>query len=170
MSLVGFRARNHPQQAPKPHVDDRALPSEDFQTLQRRFRFSLDAAASPQNAKLPRFFSAENCGLTNGWRGERVYCNPPYSSIRPWVEKAWAECSTAELIVLLLPANRTEQAWWQELIEPLRDRQGSPLRTEFMRGRLRFLHPEADQIRPNERPPFGCLLCIWSGPVSEVEA
>ena len=161
MSLVGFRARNHPQQAAKPHVDDRALPAEDFQLLNAQYRFTIDVAASPHNAKLPRFFSSENCGLAASWAGERVYCNPPYSSIRPWVEKAWAEQGAA-LVVMLLPGNRTEQGWWQDLIEPWRDRIASPLRTQFLKGRMRFLAPEATSIRPNERPPFGCVLCIWS--------
>lgn len=160
MSLVGFKARNHPQQGVKPHVDDRALPIEEFAKLDERFQFTLDAAASERNRKKERFFSVENCGLTASWAGERVYCNPPYSDVRPWLEKAWHETG-AELIVMLLPANRTEQTWWQELVEPRRDRHGSPLRTEFMRGRLRFLKPEADEIKPNERPPFGCCLLIW---------
>lgn len=111
----------------------------------------------------PEFTGAprENCGLSASWRGERVYCNPPYSDIRPWIEKAWGELE-AQLVVMLLPANRTEQRWWQDLIEPRRDRSGSPLRTEFLPGRLRFLKPEADEIKPNERPPFGCVLCIWT--------
>jgi phage N-6-adenine-methyltransferase len=159
MSLVGFKARNHPQQAAKPHVDDRALTAEDFAPLHARFGFTLDAAASPENAKLPRFFTAEQDGLRWSWAGERVYCNPPYSDIRPWVEKAWREVA-AELIVMLLPANRTEQGWWQDLIEPRRD-STAKFRTEFLPGRLRFLKPGADAIKPNERPPFGCVLCIW---------
>lgn len=158
--LVGFKARNHPQQAAKPHVDDRALTPEEFAKLDARFGFTIDVAASERNRKTQRFFSVANCGLSASWAGERVYCNPPYSDIRPWIEKAWRE-TAAELVVMLLPANRTEQTWWQELVEPRRDRPGSPLRTEFMRGRLRFLKPEVDEIKPNERPPFGCCLLIW---------
>ena len=161
MSLVAFRAQNHPQQAVKPDVDDRALPPADFAILQNRFGFTIDAAAAPHNAKLARFFTAQDDALSQSWDGERVYCNPPYSNILPWVEKAWSE-ARAPLIVMLLPANRTEQQWWQELIEPHRDRAGSRLRVEFLPGRLRFLKPGATSIRPNERPPFGCCLCIWS--------
>lgn len=142
-------------------VDDRALPPEKFARLHERFDFTLDAAASERNAKLPRYFDAEQDGLAQSWAGERVYCNPPYSNIRPWVQKAWRETS-ARLVVMLLPANRTEQGWWQELIEPSRDRVDSPLRVEFMPGRLRFLKPDADEIKPNERPPFGCCLCTWT--------
>lgn len=164
MPLVGFKARNHPQQtrfsSTDEDVDDRALPSADFEKLQKRFSFSIDVAATGENAKLPRFYTKASDGLFMSWAGERVYCNPPYSSITSWVEKSWLE-TDASLIVMLLPANRTEQTWWQKLIEPYRDRPASPLRVEFLAGRTRFLKPNQTHIRPNERPPFGCCLCIW---------
>jgi phage N-6-adenine-methyltransferase len=164
MPLVGFKAKNHPQQVhycgSQRHVDDRALPAAEFTKLQARFGFTIDAAAAAHNAKLPRYYSIENSGLEASWAGERVYCNPPFSDIAPWVAKAWAE-ESAPLIVLLLPANRTEQNWWQNLIECRRDRAGSPLRVEFQPGRWRFLKAGQLAIGPNERPPFGCVLCIW---------
>lgn len=158
MSLVGFKAQNHPQQATKPVVDDRATAPEVFGPLQERFRFSIDVAAQPHNAKLPRYFTPEQNGLEQSWTGERVWCNPPYSSIEPWVKKA-RECD-AELVVLLLPANRTEQGWWQRHIEPFRDRAGG-CRVEFLAGRMRFIRSDRDSIGPNERPPFGVCLVIW---------
>jgi hypothetical protein len=77
------------------------------------------------------------------------------------VTKAWAEHSRTGVIVMLLPANRTEQTWWRDLVEPYRDRPGSPLQTEFLPGRLRFLGPGQTSVGPNERPPFGCVLLIW---------
>lgn len=166
MSLVGFKAKNHPQQKAKPAVDDRALPPEDFAHLNDRFRFSVDVAASEKNAKLTRFYTQDDDGLAESWAFERVYCNPPYSNPRPWVEKAISEVGAA-LIVMLLPANRTEQSWWQELIEPQRDKPGSRLRVEFLKGRMRFIGPDSDSVGPNERPPFGCCLCIWSPVIDE---
>ena len=153
MSLVGFKAQNHPNQTPKEDVDDRALPAGEFWVLNRRFQFTLDAAASPHNAKLDRYVTKEQNGLEASWAGERVYCNPPYSDIQPWIEKAWRE-TRAGVIVLLLPANRTEQRWWQNLIEAKLDRAGSPLRVEFLPNRIRFLKPGQTMIGANERPPF----------------
>jgi phage N-6-adenine-methyltransferase len=176
VSLVGFKAQNHQQQldvrGPRSHVDDRALPPKDFAALNERFRFSIDVAASVENAKLPRFITAEQDALKQSWAGERVYCNPPYSSIEPWCEKAHSEWRSvgpsptgavrippAELIVMLLPANRTEQGWWQRQIEP--QRRDGRIRVEFLPGRLRFLKPGQKRIGANERPPFGCCLVIW---------
>lgn len=111
-------------------VDDRATDPADFAIFDARFRFTIDVAASNHNAKCPRYFTVEDDGLAQTWNGERVWCNPPYSDIRAWVEKAWQEAAHtpagysptgAHLIVMLLPANRTEQGWWQDLTCPVRE-------------------------------------------------
>lgn len=165
MSLVGFKARNHVQQVGKrganPKVDDRETSPETFAPLHERFGFTIDVAASAKNAKLSRYFTAEQNGLVRTWVGERVWCNPPYSNIRPWIEKAWGESQWTPLIVMLVPANRTEQGWWQDTVEPFRDLPYSALRVEFLRGRLRFIAHDKDEVGMNERPPFGCCLLIW---------
>lgn len=164
MALVGFGAQNHPQQTAargaRSSVDDRATTPEVFGPLDARFGFTVDVAASAHNTKCARFFSIEDDGLAQSWENERVWCNPPFSDIRPWIAKAWR--STSPVIVMMLPANRTEQGWWQDLVEPYRDRPGSPLTVEFIRGRLRFIAPGADRVGANERPPFGCCVLIWT--------
>jgi phage N-6-adenine-methyltransferase len=170
MSVVGYRARNHPQQVTlrgaRPDVDDRATPPEVFGPLHERFGFTVDAAASPHNAKCARFWTEADDGLAQPWAGERVWVNPPYSfpNLPAWVAKAWREWMAEErpeLAVMLLPANRTEQAWWQEMVEPYRDLPGSDLRCEFLPGRFRFLTRGQTEVGPDERPPFGCCLLIW---------
>jgi phage N-6-adenine-methyltransferase len=141
---MSYVARNHPQQVGErgadDAVDDRAAPWELFDPLNERFRFSIDAAASEANARLPRFWTRSDDALSQSWAGERVWCNPPYSHIWPWVAKAWDE-DAAELVVMLLPANRTEQSWWQALVEPHRDR-GGRLSVEFY----------ADEFPPPHEP------------------
>lgn len=174
VTLVGFNAMNHPQQisrrGPRPEVDDRQTSPEVFDPLHERFGFTIDVAALPHNAKCERFYTPSDDGLAQGWSHERVWCNPPYSSIEPWVQKAWQEIaddgrgympSGAELIVMLLPANRTEQGWWQRQVEPHLRSRSSVFRAEFLPGRLRFIAHDATEIKPNERPPFGCCLLIW---------
>ena len=167
MSVVGYAARNHPQQVAKrgarADVDDRATAPEDFAPLDERFKFTIDVAASRHNAKCERYYTAEQNGLTQDWSGERVWCNPPYShpNLGRWIDKAWKQCAVAQVIVMLVPANRTEQTWWQKRVEPYRDKPGSPLRVEFLPGRMRFLTRGQSRIGPSERPPFGCCLLIW---------
>lgn len=171
MSLVRFRSSNHPQQVAVRGATDRDELGTDpafFTKLNARFHFTIDVAASEHNAKCERYFDKEANGLAQPWASERVFCNPPYSDIRPWVEKAWDEGEWAvgpELIVMLLPANRTEQGWWQDLVELRRDRTGifswEAVRVEFLRGRLRFVAPDKTAIGANERPPFGSCLLVW---------
>ncbi len=161
MSLVGRKAKNHPQQVADDEVDDRATTAELFGPLDERYRFTIDVAASAENTKCPRFFDRATDGLAQPWGGERVWCNPPYSSIRPWVEKAWGEAHGCGLIVMLLPANRTEQRWWQDLVEPYRDHGPGMLTVEFLPGRQRFLMPGESVVPADSRPPFGSCLLRW---------
>lgn len=161
MSLVGRAARNHPQQTVDHTVDDRSTVAEVFDPLNTRFGgFTIDVAAAAHNTKVARYWDRADDGLSKSWATERCWCNPPYSSIGPWVAKAWRETG-AEVVVMLLPANRTDQGWWQDMVEPMRDRPGSVLRVEFLRGRMRFLAPGQTVIGPNERPPFGFCLLVW---------
>ncbi len=169
MSLVGYKVKNHPQQVTKrgakAEIDDRATPPEVFDPLHKRFDFTIDVAALAHNTKCERFYTPTDDGLAKVWDGERVWCNPPHSNIATWVSKAWLEWSTVlrpEVIVMLLPANRTEQGWWQEMVEPFRDRRDSPLKVEFIKGRTRFIRVGSTTVGPDERPPYGCCLVIWS--------
>ncbi len=177
---MSFVPRGHPQQvshdpgyealpgfdqvANAYDIDDRETVPEDFAVFDRRFEFSIDAAASDHNHKCERYFTAEDDGLRQPWEGERVWCNPPFSNIEPWVRKAWAEVA-ADVIVMLLPANRCEQPWWQSLVEPYRDG-GGRLTTEFLPGRMRFMAPGDGRVRPKSGPPFGCVLLIWADPAT----
>lgn len=169
MSLVGFAAGNHPQQigarGANEELDDRGTDAAFFAHLDSRFGgFTLDAAAASHNAKCERWYGRAEDGLRQSWRGERVWCNPPYSDIGAWVAKAWAEWPATRGIVMLLPANRCEQTWWQDRIERVRDRPGTPLTVEFLPGRLRFDRPGAVIGPKGDRPTFGCCLAIWSPP------
>lgn len=165
MSLVGFSARNHPQQAVRDAVDDRRTPDDVFCPANAEHRFTLDAAASAANAKCERYYTRDTDGLLRSWRDERVWLNPPFSRLEPWVAKAWFEMNAGcELIVMLLPANRCEQRFWQQYVEPFRDkepRDGIRLRSRFLPGRPRFAAPDAPVPHKGDRPPFGCVLATW---------
>lgn len=165
VSIVGFKAQNHRQQTARrgalDKVDDRRTPDSLWLPLHEEFAFTLDAAASPDNTKCGRFFTVGDNGLEQSWVEDRVWCNPPYSDCGAWVEKANAEMwKGCKLIVMLLPANRTEQGWWQEHVEW--HRRAGRIETRFLAGRLRFDVPAGTYSDPRgNRPPFGCALLIW---------
>lgn len=166
MSLVGRPAANHPQQVsvrgPLERVDDRRTPRSLFDPLDAEFGFTLDVAASADNALTQDYYDLGTDGLKQPWHGV-VWCNPPYSDCGAWVEKAWDEWGrrAARAIVMLLPANRTEQGWWQDWIEAAR--RAGTLEVRFLRGRLRFDTPDHDYSKQpkGNRPPFGVCLVIW---------
>jgi phage N-6-adenine-methyltransferase len=161
-------SRNHPHRSlVNDDVDCRETPQPFFDEQHLLWGFTIDAAANDQNHKLPRYWTIVDDALTQSWSRERVWCNPPFSRLRAWVLKAISEVlyNDCEVVVMLLPANRTEQPWWQDLIEPSRDLPGSGIATRFIRGRLRFgakaVGPDA--ATPNEnRPPFGCVLVMFT--------
>lgn len=176
MSLVGRPAENHPQQVERrgalDKVDDRRTPRELFDPLNEEFNFSLDAAASRDNKLCDAYYDRRTSGLENPWYAFNVWCNPPYSDLRPWVQKATDEIGKPggpPVIVMLLPANRTEQSWWQDLIEP--GRRAGTIEVRFLRGRLRFDTPDHDYTTQpkGNRPPFGCCLVIWRRDASNQE-
>lgn len=171
MSILGHKARNHPQRVWNEGVcdatDDRRTPASVFSPLNERHAFTLDVAASSANTKCQRFFTRFENGLELSWARERVWCNPPYSSIEPWVLKAWREMrqNHCQLVVMLLPANRTEQGWWQTYVEPHREhaRDGIRLTTSFLPGRIRFGRPVgAPKPLKGDRPPFGLVALTWT--------
>ena len=138
-----------------PADDVRETPPELFAALDAEFRFTLDVCATPANAKCSRFFTEAQDGLAQSWAGERCWCNPPFSDIGSWVEKTYI--SGAALVVMLVPATRTEQPWWQELVEPYRD-SGQGLTTRFLPKRPRFLKDGVSMGSPK----FGCVILVWS--------
>lgn len=169
MTLSRFKAKNHPQQTSRrwpddvDEVDDRGTHPLDFAAFSEQHGpFTIDVAAAAHNTKCARYYTREQDGTAQDWSGERVWCNPPYSDIAPWVRKAWSCWASTSGITMLLPANRTEQQWWQLLVEPFRDRPTSPLSAEFLPGRMRFLKPGQTAVGPNNRPPFGCVLLVWT--------
>ena len=167
MTLVRFQAKNHRQQIAARRgaddvVDDRATAPADFARFDQWLGpFTVDVAAAAHNTKCERYFDFAANGLVQSWAGERVWCNPPYSRIGHWVDKAWREYQSTDGIAMLLPANRTEQGWWQQMVEPYRDRPGSELRVTFLPGRMRFLQLGRTET-VGDRPPFGCCLLTWA--------
>ena len=78
--------------------------------------FDLDVAAENGNAKADAWFGREVDGLKQIWTG-RVWCNPPYVGIAPWVDRAIAAvlADEVDVVVMLLPG-RVDQRWYHDLL------------------------------------------------------
>lgn len=74
--------------------DTWATPPEIFHALDQEFSFGFDVCAEHVTAKCHEYWTIEDDALTQDWSmaggvfGQWLFCNPPYSDITPWVEKA----------------------------------------------------------------------------------
>ena len=132
--------------------------------------YSLDAAATTGTQVAPQWWTPEQDGLTQPWSGH-TFVNPPWSDIPAWIRKAKREMARLEApftISMLLPANRTDQGWWQELVEPcihglphdcaMRD---AELSAHFLPGRIRYGSPGDTLGKLAGSPRFGSVLLIF---------
>src|SRR6266404_8412635 len=68
---------------------DWETPAELFNELDAEFGFEIGVCATTENTKCPHFFSPEQDGLKQSWRGTR-WMNPPYGSALPrWMAKVY---------------------------------------------------------------------------------
>lgn len=111
-------------------------PREFFLRLHAKYAFTLDGAAD-DDALLPRFFAD-----VRSWKGERVFCNPPWSNIPPFVELAFE----ADIAVLLVPA-RTNARWFHRAIKL-----GAQVR--FFVGKIKF-------VGAKHTSPVDCVLLVF---------
>ena len=105
-------------------------PQDLFDKLNNEFHFTLDVCATPENAKCEEFYTKEQDGLKQPWKGT-VWCNPPYGrQIGEWVRRAFLASVSGSTVVMLLPA-RTDTRWFHEYIY-------GKAEIRFIRGRLKF--------------------------------
>ena len=123
--------------------DDWETPQELFDELNEKHNFTLDAAATDENAKLTNYYTIEDDALNQNWEG-RVFCNPPYGrEIKHWVKKAYEESQQPynECVVMLIPS-RTDTIYWHDYIFDKAD-------IKFLKGRLKFeVNGKAGQPAP----------------------
>lgn len=110
-----------------------ATPQSFFDELNNEFHFTLDPCATKANAKCNKFYTIDEDGLQQDWKGEVVFCNPPYGKmISSWVRKCSQESNKPNTtIVALLPA-RTDTRYFHDYIY------GKAKEIRFIKGRLKF--------------------------------
>lgn len=131
--------------------DEYSTPQDLFDELNEEFRFTIDVCANENNRKCDRYYSKEHDGLLESWGGETVFCNPPYSKISTWVEKAFYEGQKDNTTVVLLIPSRTDTRWFHNYIL-----HRSEIR--FIKGRLKFNNKE-------HNAPFPSMIVIFRGAI-----
>lgn len=116
---------------------------------------STDAAADHGNALCARYLTEQDNALAVDWESYgAIWCNPPYSAITPWVEKAAEQCRAQnQPIVMLLPAD-TSTGWFSLALQSVDEVR---LITD---GRLAFINSATGKPGKNGNSK-GSLLFIW---------
>lgn len=92
-----------------------ATPQEFYDALDRRFHFTCDVCALPENAKHTNFYTPEINGLKQTWNGT-CWMNPPYDEVPAWVAKAYRSAQLGVTVVALLASRSSETVWWHEYV------------------------------------------------------
>lgn len=101
--------------------DQYATPQKLFDKLNREFEFSFDICAQPETAKCYPFLTENDDALSKLWYSlvvpnDYIWCNPPYSNITPWIEKA-AEAQVNGVGVVMLVMCDPSVGWFKRAIE-----------------------------------------------------
>lgn len=142
-------------------------PLELFNELDKEFEFTLDPCGNPKRLLRPDLLTLGILGrskppyhlmdgLNYSWKGESVFCNPPYSgrgTIAKWIKNGFDERGGAEFIVFLIPV-RTDRNFFHDYVKDYAE-------IRFLKQRPEFI-PLAGQNLLGV-PAFPSMLIIYRG-------
>ena len=142
--------------------DEWVTPQKLFDRLNKEFGIGLDVCATEENTKYKKYYTKNSDGLGQNWLQDletpigfvwgSIWCNPPYSQINKWVEKAYCEFKkfggSFYKIILLLPA-RTDTKWFHKYIY-----KNPNCEIRFIKGRLKFSNSK-------NSAPFPSMIVIF---------
>lgn len=124
-----------------------------------RLEIELDTCCYQKTAKADLFCSLENGhnGLKTQWVGIN-YCNPPYSNVTPWIEKARDEAISGSTTLMLIP-DKPEVGYTRLA----RQHADTVIHMPF---RLNFLRPDGteflDKAGKKQGPKFPVCVYIFT--------
>jgi len=134
--------------------DTWCTPDEVFNYYRRLYQYTLDVCASASNTKLSDYFTEENSALEGDWsQHSRAWCNPPYSNILPFVERAVHFKDTTETSFLVPLDSSTK--WFKLALAHAKD-----VRL-IVGGRIQFIPPDGVVASSNNKA--SCLIHIGQG-------
>jgi phage N-6-adenine-methyltransferase len=123
-----------PRQRPGRSEQSVATPRDFLDAVEARFgKIDLDVAAESRNAVCQRYYALDHGfdGLRDPWVGNLNWCNPPFSKIAPWLEKARASAAQGHTSLVLIPAS-VGSNWWRDHVHRKCD-------VALLNGRLTFV-------------------------------
>ena len=131
------RAKEH-----KNNLNDWGTPLDVFNEVQDFLgvvglpKFDLDVAASNENAKCQRYYTAKENALLLPWDANGLWwCNPPFNQSEAFMEKAHNELAEGRQGIMVLPNNAETKPFRRWITDLNRPRLMWP-------RRIAFLHPD----------------------------
>ena len=122
--------------------DEWSTPQATFDALAREFPFTVDLAATAENAKCRQFITAHHNALNRDWweYGDYGWLNPPYSrGLCPrFIAKAAEERRKGFTTVMLLPARTDTKAFHAHIYDAEKWQARDGVEIRLLQGRLKF--------------------------------
>ena len=145
-----MKSEAYPFFKPEARQDDWVTPHDFYRKCLERWPFTLDAAAGPTNFKCPRYYTEDDNGLVLPWE-TWTWCNPPYSDILPWFQKAHTEALKGRSSVLLTFSRTDTRAFHRYATKAAE--------VVFLQGRIAFLHPDTGEAQ--DPAPSPSMLVVF---------
>lgn len=145
---------SHPNSAtPQDERDEARTPDWLFKWLDSDYHFEIDLAATKMNKHCRDYFCENDDALSQEWaNGYSVgFCNPPYSNIGPWFDKATFEALHGFTTVFVVPTFNGDSYW----------KIASKYATKIINiiGRVEFLRPDGTPFKGN---PRGTCIVVFT--------
>jgi hypothetical protein len=134
--------------------DDYETPSALWNILNEIYRFDVDCAASPENAKCKDFYHMGRSFLTapeSELESKRCWLNCPFSQKDLFLSQVTHHRQITDIFVVIVPNNARETDWWNQYIKGFAD--------EIVNLTPRVFY-ELDGV-PQKNVPFSSCLAIY---------
>ena len=138
--------KNKPYMPVKSSSEEWETPQALFDKWDKIYHFTLDAAASKENAKCKKYFTKEDNALTQDWGDNVVWLNPPYNvdALFDFTKKVLSAAIRGATIVMLVPS-KTDQEWFHLLWNQIH----LNVKFDWVRGRVKFVGAKNSATIPN---------------------
>ena len=144
-----------------------------FQLCDREFHFNLDVAASAENALCFHYFTQKDNALKQSWDilpvQANVWCNPPFSLKKEFLDKGREEHKRGANCCFLVPGDAPETDWWVSTVYDLVFPSPRTLlyRPEYhvrmLSPRVNYYTPDGLHKKGNNRPS-ALIIMGWNQP------
>lgn len=124
-----------------------------FDKLNAVWNFTLDAACMKETALCKKYYTPDDNSLIQDWSSETVWLNPPYSDLKPWMEKVEESYNAGTTIVILIPSRTDTKAFQLHAAK----------RCDcicFIKGRLIFIDPDNPDKKQDSAPFPSCIIVL----------